>query len=185
MQYHLSYGKRITSGRSRPSFPKLKSKQAKQQARLSPKKPIAKSTKTWYPPDVKTEQEKKFYGAVSLKGVGGYSEELVNGNHTLAVKHWERVKQFVKKHPLKVRAKKSEAEAWLKKAIMTPEQEVVMWSEASMRAPLSHEGYEKYMTAFEQVVGKEQFKSLLGGDAAHVVEEAKKAQKKMEKMYGG
>jgi hypothetical protein len=67
---------------------------------------------------------------------------------------------------------------------MTPEQEVVLWSEASMHGPLNHEGYEKFMMSFEKVVGAEQFKRLLGGDAAQVVAEGKKAQKKMEQRYG-
>ena len=67
---------------------------------------------------------------------------------------------------------------------MTPEQEVVMWNEASMHGPLSHESYEKFMTAFEKVVGAEQFKRLHGGnDAAHVVAATKKAEKKMERIY--
>ncbi len=133
---------------------------------------------------MKTKSEQEFYNAVSLKGVGEWSKELVSSNHTLALKHWERVKELAKKHPLKAGAKKSEVEAWLKKAIMTPEQEVVMWNEASMHGPLNHESYEKFMTAFEKVVGAEQFKRLLGGnDAAHVVAATKKAEKKMERIY--
>ena len=190
VQYYLSYGKQISRRRSRPKILGLKSKkqatpvakplplpQAKAQSAAAP-------VNAWFPSDVRTKAEKEFYNTVSLKGVSEYSNELVNGNHALALKHWERVKEFAKKHPLKVGAKKSEAEAWLKKAIMTPEQEVVLWSDASMRNPLSHEGYEKFMMAFEKVVGAEQFKRLLGRDAAHVVAEGKKAQKKMERMYG-
>jgi hypothetical protein len=189
VQYHLSYGKGIARGRSKPRFPKLKSKKqatAASAKSLSPAKPQSAHLpfNSWFPPDVKTKEQQGFYNTVSLKGVSEYSEELVSGNHTLALKHWERVKEFAKKHPLKAGARKSEAEGWLKKAIMTPEQEVVLWSDASMRNPLSHEGYERFMMAFEKVVGPEQFKRLLGGDAEQVVAEGKKAQKKMGQIYG-
>ena len=62
-----------------------------------------------------TKSEQEFYDAAGLKGVGEWSKELVSSNHTLALKHWKRVKEFAKKHPLKAGAKKSEAEAWLRK----------------------------------------------------------------------
>ena len=169
MQYHLSYGKGITGRRRKPGFLKLKSRmQAAPAKSPSPKLHLnAKPVKIWFPPDVKTKAEKEFYQAVSLKPVGGWTEGMVENGNALVIKHWERVKEYVKEHPYTGKSKK-EAEEWIKKVIMTPEQEVVMWAERSLQAPLSHEGYEKYMQAFEKVVGKEQFERLFGGGVKEV-----------------
>jgi hypothetical protein len=123
-------------------------------------------------------QEKQFYNLVSLKPVGEASRSLLESNEGLKLKHWEHVKEFAeKRHP--DGKTKPQIEAWLKKAVMTPEQEVVMWYEASLRNPLSHEGYEKYMVAFEKVIGKDQFKRLMGADAVSVVKTAKKQEKEL------
>ena len=136
MQYHLSYGKGITGRRRKPGFLKLKSKKQAAPAKSpSPKLHLnAKPVKVWFPPDVKTKAEKEFYQAVSLKPVGGWTEGMVENGNALVIKHWERVKEYVKEHPYTGKSKK-EAEEWIKKVIMTPEQEVVMWAEDCCRLP--------------------------------------------------
>ncbi len=158
MRHH--YSKRLFHLRGRnPRPPTLKRGQVRDEIVV----PETRKTKVeWYPSDVQSEKEKGFYEKFKLHPAGGWTEDMVGGNRTLVLKHWERVKEFIKKHPPPVKASKKVMEEWYKKAIMTPEHEVVMWSEASLRGPLSHESFLKYMEAFEKVVGKEQFEALFG-----------------------
>jgi hypothetical protein len=136
---------------------------------------------------VRTEEEKDFYEKFRLKPMGGWTVDVTRdvNNHFLAEQHWKRVKEFIKKHPPPEKGGQKAMEDWYKKAIMTPEQEVVMWSEASLQAPLNHEGFARYMQVFEQVVGKEQFKAIHGGmDAKDVTKVASRQMQELMKNSG-
>lgn len=44
--------------------------------------------------------------------------------------------------------------AWIEDPFTVPEEELVIWSCASLRAPLTGPGYERYSSLFEQVFGR-------------------------------
>lgn len=46
-----------------------------------------------------------------------------------------------------------------------PEEELICWSEASLRAPLNSAGYQRYMELFKQVLPEESRRLSLGGTA--------------------
>lgn len=70
-------------------------------------------------------------------------------------------------------------ENWYRQAILTPEQKVVMYSEASFLGPLNHKGFLQFMEAFEQVVGKKQFEALHHGMSPKQLTKAAEKQEKM------
>ena len=115
------------------------------------RKPKFKPPKTFYPKDVKTASQRRFYKIVSLKPVGDWSRDLSENTVTwkvLEAGHWENVKKVLAKEKPK---NKTELEKALKKAVNTPQQRLVYLYELSLRRPLTDKEFHEYMELFRQL----------------------------------
>ncbi|MGB9777977.1 MAG: hypothetical protein ACPLW8_01110 [Candidatus Bathyarchaeales archaeon] len=117
--------------------------------------------KIWVPRDVKSKFDRRLYELVRLKPVGEWSRDLVESTEAgkiLAETHWKNVKKTLKREKPFTKA---QLEAVLKKAVMTPQQKLVILYEKSLRMPLSTEEFQQYLTLFQENF-PEAYKSMYG-----------------------
>ena len=113
------------------------------------------------PRDVKSKSNRHLYELVRLQPVGEWSRDLVESTEAgkiLAETHWKNVKKALKKEKPSTKA---QLEAVLKKAVMTPQQKLVILYEKSLRMPLSTEEFQQYLTLFQENF-PEAYKSMYG-----------------------
>ncbi|MCL6579285.1 MAG: hypothetical protein K6T73_07860 [Candidatus Bathyarchaeota archaeon] len=106
--------------------------------------------KIWVPRDIKSKFDRRLYELVRLKPAGEWSRDLVESTEAgkiLAETHWKNVKKALKKEKPSTKA---QLEAVLKKAVMTPQQKLVILYEKSLRMPLSTEEFQQYLTLFQE-----------------------------------
>lgn len=93
---------------------------------------------------------KKLYKAVCIKPAGAWSADLLESTdigRILALKHWENVKKEL------LKAKPKTKEEWskvLKKAVMTPQQRLLILYEKGLCEPLSAQEFHEYLKLFKE-----------------------------------
>jgi hypothetical protein len=121
---------------------------------------------------------KQFYEAVAIRPAGPWSQDLLANTEAgkiLALTHFSNVKKQLEKAKPKT---KTELQKTLKKAIMTPQQKLVILYEKSLREPLSTKEFHEYLELFKTCFPAT-YKSLYGQKSpSAIVAECVKAQKK-------
>ena len=98
----------------------------------------------------------KLQACLSHYGELGYMPELLSkiaerkGALIMAAKSKTEVEKIIKPH-----APRYDGAEFVSDPYLLPEEELICWSEASLRAPLNEPGYRRYMKLFRQVFPKE------------------------------
>jgi len=125
---------------------------------------------------------KKLYLATAIRPVGEWSRDLLENTETgklLAVQHFQNVMKVLAKEKPKT---KTQMEKTLKKAVMTPQQRLVILYEKSLREPLDSREFLEYLELFRECFPNA-YKALHGDKSPSQVlaETAKTTVKKIEK----
>ena len=124
---------------------------------------------------------REFYKAVAIRPAGEWSRDLLENTETgklLAIQHFANVSKAIKKEKPKT---KTEMKKILKKALMTPQQKLVILYEKSLHTPLSTTEFHQYLELFKECFPAI-YKGLYGNkQPAQIVAETSKPSKIREK----